>query len=105
MSAPENPKDDDTPPEPDDHEHEGHEHERHEHDDHEREGHEHDEHEQDQERERRSPRLREPKHHRVVRPGAQFRRRAITAAGLMLLIVAALGVYTAAGVLSQVGAN
>jgi hypothetical protein len=55
--------------------------------------------------ERRSPRLRRPRHHGVVRPHASRRRRAITLAGLLLLVAAALGFYTAAGVFSQVGAN
>jgi hypothetical protein len=52
-----------------------------------------------------SPRLREPKHHRVVRAGAGTRRRAITAAGAMLLVASALGAYTAVGVFGQLGAN
>lgn len=53
----------------------------------------------------RSPRLRQPKHHRVVRPTAKVRRRAISAAGAMLLAAALLGVLTAVGVLSQAGAT
>jgi hypothetical protein len=53
----------------------------------------------------RSPRLRRPRHHEVVRPNASRRRRAITLAGVLLLVAAALGFYTAAGVFSQVGAN
>ena len=52
-----------------------------------------------------SPRLREPRHHRVVRVGAGTRRRAITAAGVMLLIASALGAYTAVGVFGQLGSN
>src|SRR5690349_8745441 len=55
--------------------------------------------------EARSPRLRRPRHHGVVRPHASMRRRAITVAGILLLVAAALGFYTAAGVLAQVGAN
>jgi hypothetical protein len=53
----------------------------------------------------KSPRLREPRHHRIVRPGAGTRRKAITAAGIMLLLASALGAYTAVGVLGQLGAN
>jgi hypothetical protein len=52
-----------------------------------------------------SPRLRKPRHHRVVREGAAQRRRAISAAGAMLLVASALGAYTAVGVLGQLGAN
>src|SRR6266699_2340700 len=51
----------------------------------------------------RSPLLRQPKHHRVVRASATFRRRAIRVAGIMLLAAAVLGVYTAAGILAQAG--
>lgn len=51
----------------------------------------------------RSPRLKQPKHHRIVRPSARFRRRAIRLAGMMLLAAAVLGVYTAAGILAQAG--
>jgi hypothetical protein len=50
-----------------------------------------------------SPRLRQPRHHKVVRPNAERRRRAITLAGFMLLASAALGAYTAVSVLGQLG--
>lgn len=53
----------------------------------------------------KSPRLREPRHHRIVRPGAGARRRAITTAGIFLVVASALGAYTAVGVLGQLGAN
>lgn len=53
----------------------------------------------------KSPRLRAPKHHKVVREDAGRRRRAITIAGVMLLIASALGAYTAVGVLGQLGAH
>lgn len=53
----------------------------------------------------RSPRLKQPAHHRVVRPTAKVRRRAISAAGAMLLIAALLGVVTAVGILQQAGAT
>ncbi len=52
-----------------------------------------------------SPRLRTPRHHLIVRPSARTRRRAITAAGVMLLVAAALGVVTAVGVFQQAGAS
>jgi len=52
-----------------------------------------------------SPRLKRPRHHRVVRPGAGRRRTAISLAGVMLLIAAALGFVTAAGVLASYGTN
>ncbi len=53
----------------------------------------------------RSPRLREPSHHRVVRPDAATRRKAITVAGFLLLAASGLGAYTAVGVMGQIGAN
>ena len=53
----------------------------------------------------KSPRLREPRHHRIVRPGAGTRRKAITMAGIFLVIASALGAYTAVGVFGQLGAN
>jgi hypothetical protein len=52
---------------------------------------------------RDAPRLRTPRHHRVVREGGPRRRLAITVAGIMLIVVAILGVITAAGILSGAG--
>lgn len=52
-------------------------------------------------RARPSPRLKKPRHHRVVREGAKRRRRAIQAAGVMLIVASALGFVTAAGIVAQ----
>src|SRR5882672_12779489 len=52
-----------------------------------------------------SPRLKKPRHHRVVREGAKRRRRAIQAAGVMLLVASALGFATAVGIVAQANAT